>query len=157
VLSYDSSMEWSMRNLNPDEWQLPCCINSCIHLHNPLLSPAAHSRDCETCIWYVIQIEENEPDKEWRESEAIYIWNKWIEFYDINCQLKALKRISLRSFIVQVTHIVVTDELRGLEAFGSKWLYIETLCWLSTITVWILRTILKRPLTVSMSLRWVSM
>jgi hypothetical protein len=106
--------------------------------------------------WYITEIEENELHKEWWGNWATYIWNQWMESYAVNCWLKVLKHFKPTPFILQMTWIVVAQKLRGLEAFGCKWLYTETLFWLSIITKCILCTIVKHPATVCMSLRWVS-
>jgi hypothetical protein len=51
-----------------------------------------------------MEIEKNELDKEWLGSWAIYIWNQWMEFCVINCQLKELKRVRPTSFILHMTY-----------------------------------------------------
>jgi len=146
-----------MRNLNPDEWQPLCCTTPCIQLHNSPLRPDAHGRHFENCIWYSLEIEENEQDMEWWGSRAIYIWNWGLYFYGINCCAKTLKRVRSTSFVVQMTCIVVAEKLRGFKAFGCKWIYNEMLCWLSIMTVWILGTTIEHRMIVSILLRWASM
>jgi len=53
-----------MRIRNPDEWQPSDCIIPCSQLHYSPLGPPAHGQDIENCIWYVMEMEENELDKE---------------------------------------------------------------------------------------------
>jgi hypothetical protein len=48
-------------------------INPCIQLHNVPLRPAADGSHSENCLWYVIDIEENELNKEWVVGRSDYI------------------------------------------------------------------------------------
>jgi len=79
-----------------------------------------------------------------------------MDFYVVNCQPKALKCNSPTSFNIQVTCVLVAQKLRGLEACGYIWLYIETIYWLSIITACILWTIVEHPITVTMAVRCAS-
>jgi len=58
----------------------------------------------------------------------------WI-LYAVNCQPKALQCDRQMSFITQIRCLVVDQKLRGLEAFGCKCLYIETIYWLPITTI----------------------
>jgi len=80
-----------------------------------------------------------------------------MDLYAITYRLKPLKCNWATSFIRLITSIVVSQNLRGLEAFGYKWLYLETVYWLSIMIVWILSKIIAHRITVGMSPRWVSM
>jgi len=75
----------------------------------------------------------------------------------INCQQKALKHDTGTSFIGQMMLIVVSWKLRGLDAFGRKRLFIETVYWLSKPTASILLKIIPRRRNINMSPRCVSM
>ena len=155
-MSYDSWKEQSMHNPHPGKQQPSCCINACIQLHNSLLRPAAHCRDFENCLWYVLVIKANELDKAWCESQALNIKNWWMDFYAVNCRPTLMKSDGPSSFLVQMTCRLVAQKLIGLEAFGCKWLYIETIYWLSIMTLCILQTIVEHPMNDSMALRCVS-
>jgi len=63
-MSYDTKKKQSMGNLKPHKWQLLCFITRGIELHNSPLRPAAPGRDFEHCLLYVMEIEQNEVDKE---------------------------------------------------------------------------------------------
>jgi len=83
-----------------------------------------------------------------------YMYLKLVDgFYTVNCRPKELKCVRPSSFIVQMTGILIAQKLSGFEAFECKSLYIETLCWLSIMTVWILHTIVEHPMGDSKSLR----
>ena len=75
VMSYDSKKECSKHIRNPDECQLSVWIDPCSQLHNSPLRPPAHGWTIEKCSWYVMEIEENELDKEWWGRRAINIYN----------------------------------------------------------------------------------
>jgi len=60
------------------------------------------------------------------------------------------------SLTVPRTCSVVAQIFRGLKAYGCKSLYIETIFWLSIMTVWILHTMVEHPITDSISWRWAS-
>jgi len=65
--------EHSVHSLNPDEWQPSCCISPYSQLHHSPLKPAAHGGDFEIYLWYVMEIKENEMEKESSESWALYV------------------------------------------------------------------------------------
>jgi len=124
-----------MRNTNPDELRLSCCIRLCIQLHHSLHRSSAHGRDFENCVWLVLEITQNEQDEERSGSRGKYIKNQCMDIYAVNWQAKALERDRLTSSITQITCQVVDQKLRGLEAFGFKCLYIEMIYWLPITTV----------------------
>jgi len=76
--------------------------------------------------------------------------------YALNWQPKALQCDKPTSFIAQILSVVVAQKQRGLEAFGWKWLYIEMIYWLSIMAICIVCANDEHPMTVSMSLTWVS-
>jgi len=134
-----------------------CCMNPFIQLHNSRLRPAAHGRDFENYLSYVMEIEEKELDTDWWGSRAMYVKSLWMDLYAGNCRPKPLKRDGPTSFIAQIMCTVVNQQLGGLEAVGWKLLSIDTMNCLSRLTVSIMCTIVKHPMTFSMSLRWASM
>jgi len=91
------------------------------------------------------------------EEVGLYICetSRWI-IYAVNSRPKVLKYVRPTSFIFQMTCIVVSQKLRDLTAFECKWSYIETLCWRSILTAWILCIIVEHTMTDCMSLRWAS-
>jgi len=146
----------SLRNPNPDESHPSHCINPCIEPQNFLLRLAAHVRDFENCLRYVMEMEERELDMEMWESWAIDVRNECMNLYAVYSRPEVLNWDGPMSFIAQITCIVVDQKLICLEAFECKWLYIETMYWQSIMTVFIMRTIVEHPMTVSMSLSWES-
>jgi len=104
-----------------------------------------------------MEIKENALDMERWGSRATFINNSWIHAYTINCQPKVLQHNGPTSFIAPLTCIVVAHIPSGHKGFEFKLLCTERIYWLSIITLWIFRTILEHPTTVSRSLRWVSM
>jgi len=77
-----------------------------------------------------------------------------MDFHEVNCWLNGLECNGPTSLIMQMTCIVVAQNLRCLKDFGFIWYYIETVYWLPKKTLWILCTIVEHPVTVSMSVRW---
>jgi len=77
-----------------------------------------------------------------------------MDFYAVNCRLKALKCYGGTSLNMSMTCIVVAQKLWCLEDLGFKWHYIETVYWLPIEAVCIFCTIVEHPMTLSMSLRW---
>lgn len=53
-----------MCNLNINGRQLSCSINPCIQLHNSPLRHAAHGQDFQNLLWYMMETQEIELDKE---------------------------------------------------------------------------------------------
>jgi len=74
----------------------------------------------------------------------------------IHCRLNALKCIRPMSFSVQIMCVGPAQNVTGITAFGRQWLYIEIICSLSIMTVWILHIIVEYPMTVCLWPRWAS-
>jgi hypothetical protein len=53
-----------VRSLNLNAWQLSYLITPCSQQHNSALRTAAHGRESENGFWYVMEIEENELEKD---------------------------------------------------------------------------------------------
>jgi len=70
---YDSNKERSKRMRNLDKWQPTGCINPCSQLLISSIRPPTHGWEIEQCLWYVMELEENELDKEWWGRQAINI------------------------------------------------------------------------------------
>jgi len=77
-----------------------------------------------------MEIAENELDEERWESWPKYIKNECKDIYAVNCQPQALECEGPTPFITQIMCLMVHQKLRGLEEFGCKCLYIETIHWL---------------------------
>jgi len=58
---------------NFDQWQPSGGINPCSQPHNSPLRPCAHGPEIEYCLWDIMEIEENELDKEWWGRQAVNI------------------------------------------------------------------------------------
>jgi hypothetical protein len=76
-----------------------------------------------------------------------------MDLYAITYQLKAPKHEGAMPYIGLMMSIVFTQKLRGLDAFGCKYIYIDIVYWLSKMTVCMLSTMSAHPITFSMSLR----
>jgi len=145
-----------VRSLNPDEWQPSCCISLCISLHNCALRPAAHGREWENCLWYIMEIEENELENEWSGNRALCL-----TFVDgsVCRNISAESAKTLRSDIIYRTY----DENSGGSETDRPWCFWMqmiipwTVYWLWKMTIWILSNMIAHLMTVSMSLRWASM
>jgi len=156
LMSYESQDERSMHNTNPDEWQPSCCLDPCIQQHHSLLRPGAHCWDFDNCLCHIMEIEEKALDKKRWRSQDIYIQTWWMDLYAFICQPTGLECDKVTSFIAQTSWVVVAQKQWGLEAFGCKSIYTDTIYWLSIITICILCAIIEHPMTVSMSLWWAS-
>jgi len=135
-MSYVSWKERSVRLTNRSEWQLSCCDHPCIQLHNSPHRPGEHDWDIWNCLWYVMEIEGKELDKEWWRSRAIFTKNWWNDLHAVNCRPKARECDRATSFHTQITLIAVDQKVRGNKTPGCKRSYIQTQYWMSKMCIW---------------------
>jgi hypothetical protein len=67
--------ERSVFNTNQSERWPSCHIDPCVQLHDSPHRPRANGWDSWTRVWYVMEIDEKELDKEWCGSRAIFTKN----------------------------------------------------------------------------------
>jgi len=89
VMSYVLLKERSVPKTNLSQRRPSCRIDACIQLHNCLHRPHAHRWDIWNCLWYVMEIEENELDNESWGSWAIFTKNWSEDLHATNCWPKA--------------------------------------------------------------------
>ena len=92
-----------MHSPNLDEWLPSPWISPCSPLHNSPLRPAAHSRDIQYCLRYVMEIEENKVEKEKSRSHTVYDENLQMDLYAVYCRQKAPEPDGAKSFIGHMT------------------------------------------------------
>jgi hypothetical protein len=73
VKSYNSKKEWTKHIRYRKKWQPTGCINPCSQRNISPLRRPVHRRDTENYLGFVMEIEENELNKEWWGRRAIYI------------------------------------------------------------------------------------
>jgi len=83
---------------------------------------------------------------------------QYLEYRCICSKLPAVSGVTRCAYYVYRSDTVYSggSETEWPPRIGSKWLYIETIYWLSITTVCILGTIVEHPMTVHISLRWAS-
>jgi hypothetical protein len=76
--------------------------------------------------------------------------------YGVGYRFRSRKRDRAISFIALMTSIVVAQKLSSLDPFKCKWVYLEMLYWLPTMTLEISSKIIAHQITVTRSLSWAS-
>jgi len=135
VMAYQSEKERSMRNANLYECPPSWCLHPYIQLRHCAFGPGAHSEHFESCLWYVMKIEEKELHRARWGSWAILTKNEGKNLHAVSCQVKALECDSATLSIAQRSCASVDQILRRHKGFGYNWVFIQFINWMSIMTI----------------------